>query len=283
VVAKGNMLGSGDREIRFRTPPVIETLQGLFFRPLARFTSAHQGLLWAKYFRSEFPHLEEKACLEEVIEPFGDEIASSRAMGIRVSDKPESPRLWAKSKDDAKVLQIQRNAFITNWLRDNQKPAYVRYDDRKNEFAERLKAFLQFLEEEKIEECVPTSCMMTYVNHIEIDSLDMEPLRASEVFSFFKEGMENAWLPKPDQLAVNLSYPLPDQRGRLHLQVNPAVKKSKDSQKFVMRIDVTARGKPAEKTIEGALAWFELGHEWIVRGFKDITRPSWHLKWGLET
>jgi hypothetical protein len=82
---------------------------------------------------------------------------------------------------------------------------------------------------------------------------------------------------------MNLSFPMPDQCGRLHVQINPAVKLTKEKKKYVMRFDLSARGKPVTNTIEAALAWFDLGHEWITKGFLDITRPTWHLKWERET
>lgn len=277
------MTGSRHGHVRFRNPPAVETLQGVFFRPLQGFTSAHQGLLWATCFRKEFPYPEEKNCLEEVIEPFEDEIASAPIMGFRVSDKPESPRLWARSQDGSHVLQIQRNAFVMNWLRDDERPQYVDYEHRRTAFTANLQTFTQFLKDEQLGECLPTSCLMTYVNHVDVESLQMEPLRAADVFTFIQGGTSSGWLPQPDQLAVNLSYPMPDQRGRLHVQVNPAVKTTRDKQKFVMRFELTARGKPEANTIEGALAWLDLGHEWIVRGFVDMTRPSWHLTWERET
>ena len=76
---------------------------------------------------------------------------------------------------------------------------------------------------------------MTYVNHVDIASLEAEPLKAVDVFTFLGQKSGNEWLPKPDQLVVNLSYPMPDERGRLHVQINPAMKASKDSRRYVMR------------------------------------------------
>ena len=49
---------------RFRKPPVIETVFGVFFRPPEKFTSAHQGLLWERCFGPRFPTLEERPPVE---------------------------------------------------------------------------------------------------------------------------------------------------------------------------------------------------------------------------
>ncbi len=275
------MTGLGDSLVRFCNPPAVETLEGVFFRPLQGFTSAHQGLLWATHFRSKFPTVEEKSCLEEVIERFGDEVATARAAGIRISDRPESPRLWAKSVDGRRTIQIQRNAFVANWLRENEQ-SYVSYETRHKDFTARLRSLTQFLEQEGLGVLEPTSCMMTYVNHIDIESLGIEPRQAAEVFTFFRNETNFEWLPLPDQLAINLSYPMPDNRGRLHLEINPAVKSTNDKRRFVMQFALTARGRPEAKTIESALEWLDMGHEWIVRGFVDFTQKHWHSIWKRE-
>ena len=277
------MTGSDDGHVSFRKPPAVETLQGVFFRPLPEFSSALQGLLWAKCFRSDFPNVEEKICLEDISEPFGEQMAYPRTMGIRVSDKPESPRLWARSNDGKHVLQIQWNAFVTNWLRDKDQPQYVNYEDRRKDFAAKLRTLTRFLADENLGNCAPTGCLMTYVNHVDIEALEIEPSRAADVFTFFRKETNTGWLSSPDQLTMNLSYPMPNERGRLHVQVVPAVKITKDKREFVMRFELTARGKPETDTIESALEWLNLGHEWIVRGFVDFTRPTWHSTWERET
>jgi len=277
------MSDSGDRPVRFRNPPAVETLQGVFFRPLPNFSAAHQGLLWANHFRQDFPHVEERNCLEEIVEPFGNQVPLARGMGIRVSDKPESPRLWARSGDESRVLQIQRNAIAMNWLRKSEASDYVDYDKRRAEFRSNVTKLTQFLSNEGLGQCRPTSCMMTYVNHIDVETLATEPLRAADVFTFFRNETTSGWLPSPDQLAINVSYPMPDERGRLHVQINPAVKPTRDKPRYVMRFELTARGKPEAATIESAVEWLDVGHEWIVRGFVDITHPSWQLRWERET
>jgi hypothetical protein len=53
-----------------------------------------------------------------------------------------------------------------------------------------------------------------------------------------------------------------------------------------MIMTLTARGFPirvAETSdIEAAFAFFDLGREWIVKGFKDLTTPAMHKVWGIK-
>jgi uncharacterized protein (TIGR04255 family) len=143
----------------------------------------------------------------------------------------------------------------------------------------------QFLRKESLGELEPTGCLMTYVNHITIESLTKQPDVAEKVFTFWSNETTEGWLPNPDQLVVNLSYPMPENKGRLHVQVVPAIRSGNEGQQFVLRFELTARGRPQHDTVESALEWLDVGHEWIVRGFVNMTRKSWHEtdKWGRFT
>jgi hypothetical protein len=46
-----------------------------------------------------------------------------------------------------------------------------------------------------------------------------------------------------------------------------------------VQLRLTARGLPDGQDLDGVLAWMDLGREWIVRGFADITSPSAHALW----
>jgi hypothetical protein len=44
-------------------------------------------------------------------------------------------------------------------------------------------------------------------------------------------------------------------------------------------MNLTARGRPDEESIEGALRFLDIGREWIVRGFAAVTTPEMHAIW----
>jgi uncharacterized protein (TIGR04255 family) len=272
------MTDSGDGHVSFRNPPAIETLQGVFFRPLPKYSVAYQGLLWAKYFRHDFPHIEEKSCLEQMDERFGEKSFSVPNVRWRISDRPEAPRIWARSVDGNHVVQIQRDAVLTNWLKQESDDQYRHYASRRDDFVNKLKLVSRFFEEEEIGDLEPTSCLMTYVNHIPLESISDEPALAEELFTFWSNTTTESWLPLPDQLSINISYPMPDTKGRLHVQVVPAVHVRAGKEIPVLRFDLTARGRPTTNTIEDAIDWLDIGHDWIVRAFVDITRNVWHNK-----
>ncbi len=271
-------------DVRFSSPPATEVLQGVFFESPPGFTSSLQGALWAESFRKIFPDTEEKPPIEETTEWFGvDILRKVGSFQFRVSDKPDAPRIWAKSDNGDRILQLQSNALITNWLKKKDSSEYIHYETRKKDFADRINALQNFFNKEGFGEVQPTSCLMTYVNHVEVKDIAEVPATAVNIFKFATKRDENSWLPAPDQFSLAISYPMPHRMGRLHISANPALQEraGKDKQPL-LRFELTAKGEPKVKTVEGALAWLNEGHEWIVQGFVDVTKSAWHKTWGKQ-
>jgi uncharacterized protein (TIGR04255 family) len=78
-------------------------------------------------------------------------------------------------------------------------------------------------------------------------------------------------------LNINLRFPLPQDRGALHVTYKHGKKVS--DKKDVLILDLTARG-PAKLDGSDMEDWFDLAHEWIVRGFTDLTSALAHKRWG---
>jgi hypothetical protein len=68
-----------------------------------------------------------------------------------------------------------------------------------------------------------------------------------------------------------------DKKGRLHVNLQPVVRL--DDRRPVLQLSLTARGTPESSRIEDILAWFDLGHEWVVSGFADFTKAALHDLW----
>lgn len=274
------MANSADTLPRFNRPPVIETVIGIHFRPLATFTSAHQGLLWARFFRSRFPNLEERPPVKEVRELFGKEREDPPMIRWEVSDRPDAPRLWAaseKGQHGQHVVQIQKDAFFVNWLKTGGDVSYCPYAERRQEFGQQLRHVEQFFQEESIGQLEPTTWNVTYINYIDYEGFhEVGPAVARTVQGWVNQ-WSDSWLPNPDRLALNLTFPMPDNAGRLNVDLKPAVVRSDG--RHVLHLDLTARGQLRTKDIASALAGIDLGHEWIVRGFATLTRPEMHQAW----
>ena len=86
------------------------------------------------------------------------------------------------------------------------------------------------------------------------------------------------WFPGVEFATVKFSAVLPEQQGRLHVNAIPGVRQR--DKKKILRLELTACGKPLESSIDASLSWIDLGHEWVVRGFTSLTRSEMHEKWG---
>jgi hypothetical protein len=66
--------------------------------------------------------------------------------------------------------------------------------------------------------------------------------------------------------------------GRLHSVTTPRYRV--DTMEPVYVLEMVARGQPLGPGLDGAVALLDLGHEYIVRGFADLTTRRMHEVWG---
>src|SRR5205823_4099952 len=95
-----------------------------------------------------------------------------------------------------------------------------------------------------------------------------------DVFTSIAKSVDTEFLPKPEAVRFAFNYVMGNQEGRLRVQANPAI--SRADQREVIVLNLTARGKPASSTMLDVMGWFDLGRDWIVRGFTDLTTPLMH-------
>jgi len=264
---------------RFKKPPVIETVLGVYFRPLEGFTAAHQGLLWDRCFREQFPKLEERPPVEEMVERFGEDRLAAPMIRWRVFSRPPAPRLWATSKDGKHVVQIQNNAFFTNWQKTSSDAPYRAYSERRKEFSRQLGLVEEFFREEGIGGLEPTTWSVTYINHIPYGGLHDVGPSVGRTIAAWSNRRSDDWLREPDRVVLDFAFPMPDDAGRLNVNLVPVILIDKT---HVLRLDLTARGQLQARDVASAIAGIDLGHEWVVRGFTSVTRPEMHEIWERE-
>jgi uncharacterized protein (TIGR04255 family) len=192
-------------------------------------------------------------------------------------DRPDAPRLWATSESGEHVIQIQRNAFFANWYKTAEGAAYRPFSERREEFAEQIGHFEQFLQDRDIGRVEPTSWIVTYINHIEFEGVQSVGPTTAEAFTVWTNQTSDGWLPLPDKVAMELAFPLPENAGRLHVTSTPVIRLN--DKKEMLRIDLTARGQVKTRDMANVLQGIDLGHEWVVRGFASLTRPEMHKAW----
>lgn len=258
----------------YENPPVIETYLGVQFPPLIEFSIPHFGLYWSKV-RGDYPEVQVQPPLGLVIEQFGSGTFVQPRVGVEVVTVPEI-RCWFIEKSRTMLTQLQRDRFIHNWRKLKPDDVYVHYDRIKPKFVEEWKRFCLFLDEAGLGKPDVNQCEMTYVNHIELGQGWNSYAELNNVIAPWSGVYSGDFLPAAESLTIGARYVLPGKRGRLHIQMQPAI--TQDG-KEILQLNLTARGTPKSISLEDILEWFDLGHEWIVRGFTDFTRKEMHTIW----
>jgi len=79
-------------------------------------------------------------------------------------------------------------------------------------------------------------------------------------------------LPNPTNVAWQVRFELPENKGSLNVKLSQATRKIDGVPSLIL--ELTAKGLGEEKTAGAIRDWFELAHEWIVRGFTELTEKE---------
>lgn len=255
----------------YAQPPVIEVVCGVQFEAPAGFGSVHFGRFHER-IRREYPDVEELAPLAEAFEgPLG-----VQAQGQIAFDLPPLRRLFYKTGDGNFLLQVQPTRFLANWRRVRAADQYPRFSAAFDRFTRGWNDFLTMLRENGIAAPRANQYELTYINHIG-EPGDTFPADIPKYLRFAPWGSRaDGLLRQPKAGMLRVGYPLGSTAGSLHVTVNHGVRTQ--DQQPVMIIDMTARG-PAAPDWSDMKSWFDLGHEYIVRGFTEITSDDAHRLW----
>ena len=260
----------------FNSPPVFETVLAVQFNPIQGLSIGHHGLFWST-IRSDFPKYISKSTLDPATEKFGAEVKPTPKFRLQVMDTPDI-RSWFTNEPETRLVQVQQDRFIFNWKKVKGTEEYPRYDTLKPEFQKVWKKFNEFLIGEGFAVPEINQCEVTYVNHIEIGTGWKSYGDTHKVISILSGKLGGAFLNEPESINLKTSYLMPDKKGRLHISVQPAIRKY--DTKEIIQVSLTARGEPNSSNTKDILSCFDLGREWIVRGFTDFTTKEMHKTWG---
>jgi uncharacterized protein (TIGR04255 family) len=260
----------------FENPPVSEVALSVQFSPLENWRSAHAGLYWGR-INKNYPHTDTQPPLPSQIEKFGAEFWQRPMVRVEFAN-PDIGRSWFISDPPTKLIQVQRDRFIINWRKVKGDETYPRYlHEMRPRFEREWREFATFVSDEKIGTVSVQQCEVTYVNEL-LQGRDWGTFQDSlALFApWWKDGTDH-YLPKPTSLALSGSVDFAPERGRLHFTVQHA--RRPDDEREIVQFTLLARGKPASGTDADILAWMDMGHEWIVRGFSDLTSTQAHQLW----
>ena len=251
----------------YRNPPVIEVVCGVSFAPLQHFQAVHIGLLWEQ-MRGAFPTVQEHPPLTTQIEKL--DLPAPRTAEFELMDTPPLPRVWFLDEPGNGIVQVQRDAILHNWRKLKPEDQYPRFKSVFASFTKHLETFSQFVIENKLGAITPIQCELTYVNHIFPNALWSEGKSVGILFPDFAwNDSSKRFLPPYEGCNWRTAFRLPNRQGRLHANLQLAF--HRPSGKPVIALEMKARGVAEPRSLEHLASWFGVAHEWIVRGFTDMT------------
>ncbi|MGH9839321.1 MAG: TIGR04255 family protein [Blastocatellia bacterium] len=261
---------------KFDAPPVVEMVLGVEFADLLGWDIPHYGLFWGM-IRDNYRHCTVKEPLLSQIETFGDQ--GKREINLNFPLVGPLPvRCWYANEAQTWLIQIQRDRFVQNWRKTPDNVEYSHYGQVRQRFEGEFQRFKDFVSSEKIGDLQIRQCEVTYVNHIEPDEGQDALSKLAEILPCWSGSTSGSFLPAvPEVAALKTSYLIPENRGRLHISIQPVFRHA--DAKELLQMTVTAKVKPLSPDVDEVLPAFDLGHEWAVRGFADFTSAKMHELW----
>ncbi len=251
----------------YARPPVVEVAISIFFRALKGLQTAHYGRFWS--LNPEYARTEDQVPILE--NPFG-------GFSLEASLLPPLRRVFFVTQDNNYVMQLQPDFFAHNWRKVKAEDQYPSFEKAKDMLVSQWKKFKEFVEDEKLGQISVTRYDVTYVNHLAEESMGKFP-DALEKFSpliKLREPAAEHFLPSPKTFQCDLQFEIAQDRGTLGVSFKHGTRAI--DARDVMQMDLSARMKANEddSNLSDAL---ETAHEWIVRGFTDLTSKQAHELW----
>jgi hypothetical protein len=179
----------------------------------------------------------------------------------------------------SELIQVQKDRFVKNWRKTGEGVLYPRYEQVRAGFDEDFYNFGHFVSINQLGTIRVRQCEVTYINHIVAGAGWETHADVDKVFTVWQQPM-TAFPGRIQDLTFCARFPILDHNGsfagRLYVTLQPVTRLSDNAPMFLL--DLTARGQVGEAT-----DFFDLGREWIVKSFADITTPTMHKIWGRRS
>ncbi len=263
----------------YRNPPVTEVVLGAQFAPLEGFCGPLVGVYWAT-IRESFPRTEEHPPIAHMVEDLQVlRGVRSQEMKVGIARGPLPIRAWFISQDETQLLQVQSDRFHYNWRKRSDDQEYPRFPAIRDAYLGHWHGYRAFLEKEGIQEPQVDQCEVTYVNIIKQGEGWESFAEIGDLFTTLRWCTRTDFLPQPETLRWGAKFLLGDGLGRMHVELVPILKMPENE--TALRFTLTVRGLPSESpSDEGIRAWYEVAHEWIVKGFADMVDERTDSLWG---
>ncbi len=247
---------------KFSAPPINEVVAGVFHSAIDGFRLPHFGLFWDRV-KNQFPRCE-------------------HAPPLAPPGVPEGlpwPRVWLLGDDQTTLLQLQRDCFLFNWRRVVGDESYPHYSEVIDSFRRYRDEFACFLRDQELAPPGIHHCELSYINHIPAGEIWQNPSEIGNFMPDLKWREMERFLPDPESAAWKGVFALPEDYGSLTVSLSHRTRNTDGAPLYVL--DLSAKGLGGDRGETRIAEWFETAHEWIVRGFCDLTDERIQVEcWG---
>lgn len=265
-------------EATFRDPPLVETVLGLHFHPIGRWTPAHAGEFWHLYLRNKWPSVNIENPLsqqEEVLDQSG--LWRPALPNFSIGSDAPSPRMQFANSTGERMVQLQDSWLLYNWRRGGEE--YPTYQTLKPEFFEKYSELRNYVNEHGFSPISPRLWEVTYVNRIPIDSVWGRISDWNELIPSMLGPSANLSVGDVESFNENWIVRLHGNKGRLRVTIRHIKYGPEDREAIDFRL--AARGPlSASASDEDIGNAFDIGHDAIVQTFLESVSKDAQEKWG---
>lgn len=271
--------------VSFEHPPVVEVALSAQFPPE---TVDEEALgLFAHQVREQLPTRQRQPVVPAMEETFGV-VPALPTFEIHLDMPANLPRTWFLSSDETYLVQLQHDRLTLNWRELQPAVEYPRYDQLRDTFQQYLARLVTALR--KVANAPPANLVeVTYVNMVDTGRADAQSHPdLAEIVNRVRRRPDDAFLPEAEDASLQARWRIPaaemkregSPAGRLYLHASPGFRPPAITPTYLLNL--SARVIPTQGDVDGVMAALDVGHRWVVLGFKDLTAPELHHQWGLQ-
>lgn len=257
------------RKIDFKSPPVVETTWGIFFAPLAGWTTLEAGIFWDRV-RADYPDA-------HLVNPVGNIDFSTfpKVASDEITLETFPIRCKMTSGNRNQLLQVQSNSFRRSWRVTDTAPTYQHYDETEPLFYADWSRFVGFLEDRNIGSPSVWQCEVTYINHFEKGREWKEFGNIRDIFKWDNLPMVQG------TAAHNLtSFSFTHVRGSDRREIDCQLAARRKDGKEVLQLRISSFNTPETDSEVGVRSAISSGHIEVIETFVAITTEKVQELWG---
>lgn|GEM_PF-7094988 len=270
-----------DDLINFARPPVTELVLGVQFSE--SIVDLDVVAAFGLRTKAELPRREHHGPLARTTESFAP-APSARRIAFEVMRGFELPRTWFISDDEREVVQMQADRLIFNWRRMTPDDDYPRYARLRPIFERHLATLRHCLADAGRSSGIVDLAEVTYVDELAVPDAPagMHP-PLSRSLELVRDVAAGGPLPAAEDMRVQARFRIPDPNGgdrpagRLYVDAEPSLRAADRTPIYLLKLTANiVMPMPDDAALVGAL---DLGREWAVRGFEQITTKEVKALW----